>query len=311
MTALALLACLTLLLSGAPRPASATPRPQAPVRLRRTGEPSPSNGASRPPQADPGLPEAFRSQPWSARSAEWLAAASGAVAGQLAILPDPAPFEARLARAAERVQFLVPFAYLVRAAYSSEPELRDELLELYRRDPQAAIHRLDELGLWPGGTGEALLASRAYYDPDEDRVLVNLGATREAQAFAVLVHELWHALPEPRVLLRDDGSRVRVTGFLLLRWDAHFQAWVPDEERRDPVVTSATLHEAMVFRLEWQVVGAEPATNAPVRAAAVLLDRLEASASGGGRARLLALYLASDLDGLYRALDALRAEPGK
>jgi hypothetical protein len=240
---------------------------------------------------------------WSRPPALFAEQAADTVADELAAYPRLAAFQDRVHRAAGRVQYLQPVEFLIWVWFDRRPDLRDELLALYQRQPEAALRTLDEQGVWPSARAELLLQSPAQYDADDDLILINLGSTDERAAHQVLVHELWHATPELRRHIASNGDPLLTNGFWSERWDERAALWLPIEDSRGLVFQPWLLDEAMAYRLERASTRRQPETHDRVREAAAFLDRVEELI---GPERLLTLYLRSDDDGFMAEVHARR-----
>jgi hypothetical protein len=283
------------------------------LTLWRLNERQASNSA----QSEPGLPpagevsgasyrpvpETLRPRSWERDPATIARQAAATVAEQLAAYPRLASYQERAQRAADRILYLQPLDFLIWAWFDRQPAQRDELLQLARREPEAAFSALDAQAVWPSPRAEVLLRSPAQYDVDDDRILVNLGGAAEPAAHRVLVHELWHATPDQRIRASVDGERFLTTGFWSARWDHRQEAWLPVEDARGLVFEPWLLGEAMTYRLERDGTRQQPETHERVRQAALFLDRVEALI---GPEQLLRLYLHSDDDGFIAEVYAHR-----
>jgi hypothetical protein len=248
------------------------------------------------------LPAAFERKRWTRATNEVLANAAGIVSDQLETYPALSAYQPRLQRAVQRVSFVDPLEYLIHVVYDRKPAQREQALMLLLEDPSLALGKLADDRLWPSARAELVLDSKAHFDTDDDRVLVNLGATSEHEALTVVVHELWHALPEHRYSSDSEGRTVLTTGFWSERWQDAL-GWVGDEDRHGLIFATYLLDEAMAYRLEWRGMNKEPQTHDDVRRAASFLERVE---SRLGAERLLTLYLLSDQSGFFQAVHEQR-----
>lgn len=280
---------------------TAAPAPTA-TRVRPT--PEAANQAPAGSSTGSNLPPALQPLPWSRPPAELAARATATVTRQLEPYPGLVRYQDRARRAEARVQFLQPFEFLIWVWLDRQPELRDRLLATYQRDQRAALAEASRADIWPSPRAELLLDLPAQFDADEDLILINLGATGEAEAHQVLVHELWHATPDLRAGQNGDGEHILTTGFWSERWDRRHGVWIPIDDPRGLIFEPWLLDEAMAFRLERAGTEREPLSHERIHQAAEFLDRVEELL---GPERLLTLYLTSDDDGFMEDVRARRA----
>jgi hypothetical protein len=218
-----------------------------------------------------------------------LAEARAVVARQAGEVGASPAHVARVAAVAERTSFQDPYEFLVTSYFERDPDRRDALLALYARDPRAAVRELGPA--FPSPRAEMILATLAYYDIEADRVRVNLGRVTETDATRVLVHELWHALPDVRTWRDGAGLTHRATGFWSQARRPGAATWEAEDDPRGLPYAPYLLNEALAARMEAAHAGPPPFTRPDLEAASGFLARLIEAA---GPQEVMRTYLASD-----------------
>ncbi|MCC6173825.1 MAG: hypothetical protein IT305_00865 [Chloroflexi bacterium] len=267
-----------------PRPLQQPVRPIAPARLA----------------AD--LPAPFAYTPRIHDTRGLLRDVAGVVAAQATDFGAPACYVERPQATVERVDFLSPFEFLVVSLFGQDPERRDGLLDRYADDPHAAIRELGES--FPSPKGQLSLTSFAYYDLDADRIRVNSAALPPGEARRVLVHELWHAMPDQRRWSGPNGVLYRGNGFWVQqRGDGH-RAWIPVEEHPGLPYPQYLLDEGMAVLMELRFAGPSRYHHPDVLDVQRLLDHLIGLAEPG---EVLGLFLTSHVDLLGALIETNRS----
>lgn len=168
-------------------------------------------------------------------------------------LGTDACYQQKPTQLASRIDFLSPFEFLVYSLFDQDPSRRDALLDQYNADPRGAIRALGEA--FPSTRAQATMTTYAYFDVSSGRIRVNAAKVPPAEIRRVLVHEMWHAMPQARTWTEVDGRTLRASGFWLQEQGFGHRLWVPMEERRGLPYASYLLDEAMATMMETRYAG--------------------------------------------------------
>ncbi|MFN8636251.1 MAG: hypothetical protein U0893_20575 [Chloroflexota bacterium] len=219
-------------------------------------DPEPEQASSRP--VAPASLAADLQDPFTFKSTEFdrqavLADAVKVVQQQAADLGADACYQQKPVASAGRVDFLSPFEFLVYSLFDQNPARRDALLDQYQTDPRGAIRALGDA--FPSTRAQAAMTTYAFFDVSSGRIRVNAAKVPPAEIRRVLVHEMWHAMPQSRTWTEADGRTLRASGFWLQEQGSGQRLWLPLEERRGLPYASYLLDEAMATLMETRYAG--------------------------------------------------------